>query len=179
MPETKVTEGQIGTELVVGEKEINEENENNDGGEKLDKEVKQESTPTSKPHFRMNSSDGRKTLEYRYTEEVEHTMVMKNGVTCYEYKQFDHNPISNGKIVSPDVRTLTVTKAIGDNKYQTTEVTTDGIKEQKRITELSNTEVETFKRDWESTWKTSIDEKQMNENMERAMQQVLLENNDA
>ena len=176
--ETIMTEDQNGTELVISKKEIKEENENNDDEKKLDEEVKQEATPTLKPQFRMNSSEGHKTLEYRNSEEVEHTMVMKDGVTWYESKQFDHNPISNGLIVSPDIRKVTVTKAIGEKKYQTTEVTTDGIKELKQITELSDADVDTFKNDWESNWKPSIDEKQMNENMARAMQQVLRESND-
>ena len=168
----KVTEDKIETEIVVSKKEIKGENEDNEDGKKLDQEVKQESMPTFKYQFRMKSSDGHKTLQYRYSEEVEHTIVMKNGVTCYESKQFDHNPIINGKIVSPDVRTVTCTKLIGENKYQTTELTTDGTKEQKQLTELSDADVEMFKNDWESNWKPSIDEKQMNENMASAMQQV-------
>merc|ERR1711981_853056 len=132
--------------------------------------------PVRKPQFRINSSNNHKTLEYRYSEEVEHTMVMKNGVTWYETKQFDHTPITNGEIVSPDVRKVTVTKAMGENKYQTTEVTTDGVKELEQITELSDADIENFKNDWESNWTPKIDEKQMNENMARAMQQVTSDN---
>ena len=126
-----------------------------------------------RPQFRMIASEDHKTLEYRYTEEVEHTMVMKDGVTWQELKQYDHNPISNGETVSPDVRKATVTKTIGDKKYQTSEVTTDGVKKIEQLSKLSDADIENFKKDWESNWKPAIDEKQMNENMAKAIQQIM------
>ena len=63
-----------------------------------------------KDQFRMIASENHKTLEYRYTEKVEHNMVMKDGVTWHELKQYYDNLIVNGETVSPDVRTATATK---------------------------------------------------------------------
>merc|ERR1712198_734593 len=80
---------------------------------------KQNTIPVMRPQFRMISSEDHKTLEYRYTEEIEHTMVMKDGVTWHELKQYDHNPIINGVTVSPDVRKATVTKSFGEKINQT------------------------------------------------------------
>ena len=120
----------------------------------------------------MNESEGHKTLEYRYTEEVEHTVVMNDGATWHELKQYDHNPISNGQVVSPDVRKATVTKSIGDRQYQTSEITIDGVKKIEQLSKLSDADIEGFKTEWESNWKPSIDEKQMNENMAKAIQQI-------
>ena len=71
-----------------------------------DESPKQNPIPVINHQFRKNESEGHKTLEYRYTEEVEHTMVMNDGVTWHELKQYDHNPISDGQIVSPDVKKL-------------------------------------------------------------------------
>ena len=137
---------------------------------------KQNPIPVMKPQFRMNESDGHKTIECRYTEEVEHTMVMKDGLTWYELKQYDHNPISNGQVVSPDVRKATVTKSIGDRQYQTSEITIDGVKKIEQLSKLSDADIEDLKTEWESNWKPSIDEKQMNENMAKAIQQITKNN---
>ena len=52
----------------------------------------------------MIASDNHKTLEYGYTEEIEHTMVMKDGATWHELKQYDYNRIVNGESVSLDGR---------------------------------------------------------------------------
>ena len=109
---------------------------------------KQNTIPVMRPQFRMIASEDHKTLEYRYTEEVEHTMVMKDGVTWQELKQYDHNPISNGETVSPDVRKATVTQSIGYKKYQTSEVTTDGVMKIKQLSKLSDSDIENFKKDW-------------------------------
>ena len=42
--------------------------------------AKQDTTPVLKDQFRMIACENHKTPEHRYTEEVEHTMVMKDGV---------------------------------------------------------------------------------------------------
>ena len=135
--------------------------------------AKQDTAPVMKEQFRMIASDNHKTLEYRYTEEVEHTMVMKDGVTWHELKQYDYNPIVNGENVSPNVRKTIVTKSIGDNRYQTSEVITDGVKKIEQLFKLNDGDIENFKATWESNWKPKIDEKEMNENMTRAMQQMM------
>ena len=51
-----------------------------------------------KHQFRMNESEGHKTLECRYGEEIEHTVAMNDGVTWHELKQYDYNPISNVRL---------------------------------------------------------------------------------
>merc|ERR1712244_92966 len=99
-------------------------------------------------------------------------MIMNDGVVWQELKQYDHNPISNGQIVSPDVRKATVTKSIGDKHYQTAEIITNGVKKTEQLSKLRDADIESFRKDWESNWKPLIDEKQMNENMARAMKQV-------
>ena len=81
-----------------------------------------------RPQFRMIASEDHKTLGYRYTEEVDYTMVMKDGVTGHEMKQYDQKSIINGETVFPDVRKATVTKSIGNKRYQTCKVTTDRVK---------------------------------------------------
>ena len=70
---------------------------------------------------------------------------MNDGVTWHEFKQCDYNPISNGQILSPDVRKATVTKSIGNRQYQTSEITIDGVKKIERLSKLSDEDIEDFK----------------------------------
>merc|ERR1712227_387956 len=159
-------------DLESNENQEKQKDEILEGARNNEESPKQNPIPVMKPQFRMNESDGHKTIEYRYTEEVEHTMITKDGVTWHELKQYDHNPISNGQVVSPDVRKATVTKSIGDRQYQTSEITIDGVKKIEQLSKLSDADIEDFKTEWESNWKPSINEKQMNENMAKAIQQI-------